>query len=72
MTSISNMPIEKAGVAMQGTEEFVWDVYAKSVKMSTYLVAFVVSKFKEKFKYYEIQTVKRVLTSVIFSASCNS
>jgi len=46
MTSISNMPIEKAGVAMQGTEEFVWDVYAKSVKMSTYLVAFVVSKFK--------------------------
>ena len=53
------MPIEQAGVAMQGTEEFVWDVYAKSVKMSTYLVAFVVSKFKGKFKYYDIQTVKR-------------
>ena len=31
---------------MDGSEEYVWDVYQKSVKMSTYLVAFVVSKFK--------------------------
>ena len=29
-----------------GTEEYVWDDYQESVKMSTYLVAFVVSKFE--------------------------
>ena len=46
MSSISNMPIEQTGVKMDGTDEYVWDVYQKSVKMSTYLVAFVVSKFK--------------------------
>ena len=46
MSSISNMPIEEKGVAMDGSNEYVWDVYQKSVKMSTYLVAFVVSKFK--------------------------
>ena len=46
MSSISNMPILNKGVAMEGSEEYVWDVYQQSVKMSTYLVAFVVSKFK--------------------------
>ena len=45
MSSISNMPIEQTSVKMEGSEEYVWDVYQKSVKMSTYLVAFVVSKF---------------------------
>lgn len=48
MSSIGNMPIEKKGEAMEGTDEYVWDRYKKSVKMSTYLVAFVVSKFKYK------------------------
>ena len=46
MSSISNMPIQEKGVAMEGTEEYVWDRYEQSVKMSTYLVAFVVSKFQ--------------------------
>ena len=46
MSSISNMPQQQTGVAMAGTEDYVWDVYQKSVKMSTYLVAFVVSKFQ--------------------------
>ena len=46
MSSISNMPIQREGVAMEGSEKYVWDVYQQSVKMSTYLVAFVVSKFK--------------------------
>ena len=46
MSSISNMPIEKKGATMDGSDEYVWDVYQRSVKMSTYLVAFVVSKFK--------------------------
>ena len=27
------------------TDEYVWDVYQESVPMSTYLVAFVISKF---------------------------
>ena len=29
----------------EGTDEYVWDHYEQSVPMSTYLVAFVVSKF---------------------------
>lgn len=29
----------------EGTDEYVWDHYQESVPMSTYLVAFVVSKF---------------------------
>lgn len=29
----------------EGSDEYVWDVYEESVPMSTYLVAFVVSKF---------------------------
>ena len=45
MSSISNMPIEKKGEVMEGTDEYVWDRYKQSRKMSTYLVAFVVSKF---------------------------
>ena len=46
MSSISNMPIQEKGVTMDGTEKYVWDKYEQSVKMSTYLVAFVVSKFQ--------------------------
>jgi len=46
MSSISNMPIVSESVPMDGTSEYVWDHYQESVKMSTYLVAFVVSKFK--------------------------
>jgi len=46
MSSISNMPQQQTGAVMAGSTEYVWDVYHKSVKMSTYLVAFVVSKFK--------------------------
>jgi len=45
MSSISNMPIIEKGVSMPESEEYVWDIYQNSVKMSTYLVAFVVSKF---------------------------
>jgi len=45
MTSISNMPIQKKDVPMSDTDEYVWDIYQESVPMSTYLVAFVISKF---------------------------
>ena len=44
MSSISNMPSIEEGVAIQGSEH-VWDIYQESLKMSTYLVAFVVRDF---------------------------
>ena len=46
MSTMSNMPIKSKDVTMDGTSDYVWDKYRQSVKMSTYLVAFVVSKFK--------------------------
>lgn len=45
MTSLSNMPVLRAGIPMQGSDQYVWDHFQESVKMSTYLVAFVISKF---------------------------
>jgi len=45
-SSISNMPIREKGVAMEKDTEYVWDHFQNSVQMSTYLVAFVVSKFQ--------------------------
>jgi len=44
MSSISNMPLQEEGVQIPGSE-YVWDIYQDSVKMSTYLVAMVVSDF---------------------------
>ncbi|XP_037773440.1 aminopeptidase N-like [Penaeus monodon] len=44
MTTLSNMPIAET-VPIVGQEGWVWDRYEKSVPMSTYLVAFVVSDF---------------------------
>merc|ERR1712209_106809 len=38
------MPIEKQGVPIPGSE-YVWDEYQSTLKMSTYLLAFVVSDF---------------------------
>ena len=40
------MPIDKEGIPIEGTKDYVWDHYKESIKMSTYLVAFVVSKFQ--------------------------
>ena len=45
MTSISNMPLEKEGVSMSDNDVYVWDVYKETPKMSTYLLAFVISRF---------------------------
>ena len=47
MTSLSNMPIKEVGVPI-GDTGYVWDVYEDSVKMSTYLLAFVVSDFDQR------------------------
>ncbi|ROT69079.1 putative Aminopeptidase N precursor [Penaeus vannamei] len=43
MTSLSNMPLAETRV--EGQEGWVWDRFERSVPMSTYLVAFVVSDF---------------------------
>ncbi|XP_046387347.1 aminopeptidase N-like [Ischnura elegans] len=49
MSSLSNMPaVGPPEHDPMLPENFVWDHYAESPKMSTYLVAFVVSKFKSK------------------------
>ncbi|XP_023324912.1 aminopeptidase N [Eurytemora carolleeae] len=48
MSSISNMPIRIEGEDMAEDTSYVWDHYMESVKMSTYLVAFVVSKFDNR------------------------
>ncbi|KAB7497105.1 Aminopeptidase 1, partial [Armadillidium nasatum] len=45
MTSLSNMPLKET-VPMEGEPGWFWDKFEESVKMSTYLVAFVVSDFK--------------------------
>ena len=46
MTSISNMPTKVEGKPMMEDDEYVWDEYEPTLKMSTYLLAFVVSDFK--------------------------
>lgn len=45
MSSISNMPIMEEGVPLPEHPGYVLDVYQDSLKMSTYLLAFVVSDF---------------------------
>jgi aminopeptidase N len=45
MSTISNMPISQKAVVMKGTNDYVWDIYEESVPMSTYLVAFAVTRY---------------------------
>ena len=45
MSSISNMPAEFESAAMKDNDEYVWDMYHDSPIMSTYLLAFVISRF---------------------------
>jgi len=45
MTSISNMPKEREGISMADNDEYVWDVYQETPKMSSYLLAFIVTSF---------------------------
>ena len=48
MSSISNMPAEFEGVAMKDNNEYMWDMYQDSPIMSTYLLAFIISRFTHK------------------------
>ena len=48
MMTLSNMPLEKTASHVNRApkiDDYVYDVYPESIKMSTYLVAFVVSDF---------------------------
>ena len=45
MTSLSNMPKEREGLPMADNDEYVWDIYQETPKMSTYLLAFIVTRF---------------------------
>ena len=46
-TSLGNMPAIREGIDIgeEGKEGYLWDYYPKSVKMSTYLLKWVVSKY---------------------------
>ena len=44
MSSISNMPLKAEGVQMQDNDIYVWDMFEKSPIMSTYLLAFIISR----------------------------
>ncbi|KAJ8681952.1 hypothetical protein QAD02_017744 [Eretmocerus hayati] len=46
MTAISNMPREKQTEKVEGLPTYIWDHFQRSVPMSTYLVAFIVSDFE--------------------------
>ncbi|KZC13132.1 Aminopeptidase N [Dufourea novaeangliae] len=46
MTSISNMPRKGEPMPVPGLPSYLWDHYERSVPMSTYLVAFIVSDFE--------------------------
>ncbi|XP_057331888.1 aminopeptidase N [Microplitis mediator] len=46
MTSVSNMPRIGQPEPVRGMPSYVWDHYQRSVPMSTYLVAFLVSDFE--------------------------
>jgi aminopeptidase N len=45
MNSISNMPAESEDVPMKDNDEYMWDMYQDSPVMSTYLLAFIISRF---------------------------
>lgn len=47
MTAISNMPLVRT-TPMQGWQGWVWDQFATSFNMSTYLVAFVISDYQRR------------------------
>ena len=44
-SSLGNMPLKEEGAVMEEDENYLWDHYKKTVKMSTYLLKWVVSKY---------------------------
>ena len=50
-----------------GSDEYVWDHYEESVPMSTYLVAFVVSKLEYRVRFYPINVQFLALDIVLLN-----
>jgi aminopeptidase N len=48
MHSISNMPAKQEGIPMKDNDIYVWDVYQDTPYMSSYLLAFVISRYVYK------------------------
>jgi aminopeptidase N len=48
MNSISNMPVEFEGVPMSDNDVYVWDIYQETPLISTYLLAFIISRYTFK------------------------
>ena len=48
MNSISNMPAKQEGIPMKDNNIYVWDVYQDTPYMSSYLLAFVISRYVYK------------------------
>lgn len=46
MTTLSNMPLNSSALSVEQNETYYWDHYPETPKMSTYLVAFIVSNLK--------------------------
>ncbi|KAJ8921422.1 hypothetical protein NQ315_003040 [Exocentrus adspersus] len=46
MTSLSNMPISSTDLSVDQNNSYHWDHYPETPKMSTYLVAFIISNLK--------------------------
>ena len=44
-SSLGNMPYKEKGAVMEEDDGYLWDHYEKSVKMSTYLLKWMVSKY---------------------------
>ncbi len=52
-STASNMPIMMEGLSVEGEDpdDYVMDVFEPTLKMSTYLVAFLISDFKPRLSY---------------------
>ncbi|XP_037798491.1 aminopeptidase N-like isoform X2 [Penaeus monodon] len=72
MTSLSNMPLAETR-PVEGQEGWVWDHYERSVPMSTYLVAFVVSDFthmkSSKDGHFRVWARRSVIDHAKYTAS---
>ena len=66
-SSLGNMPHKQVGAVMEEDHNYRWDHYKKSLKMSTYLVKWVVSTFN----YVEANTTRGVRVRAYYGENAN-